>query len=74
MRWKADSIPKEGDTRKRHRFAFFPTLVGDQVVWLERYGIKQKYMATLSFDQDTGTPYPVVMWVEVERYTLDYYY
>lgn len=73
MRWKADSTPKEGDTRNRRKFAWFPTLVGDYIVWLERFGIEEKYMATLAFDTDAKMTYPVVMWVEINRYTLDYY-
>lgn len=74
MRWKADPTPKEGDTRKRNKFAWFPTQIGDEVVWLERYGITEKYMATLGFDSDAKMPYHVLQWVETERYTLAYYY
>jgi hypothetical protein len=30
-------IPQQGDTHTQTRFAFFPTKVGSQIVWLERY-------------------------------------
>lgn len=73
MRWKADSTPMEGEIRNRRKFALFPTLVGDQVVWLERYGIEEKYTMTLGFDSDTKTPYHMLEWVEINRYTLNYY-
>ena len=73
MRWKADQTPKEGDTRERRKFAWFPTLIGEYYVWLERYGITEKYMATLRFDFDTKMPYHVLEWVETEQYTLVYY-
>lgn len=74
MRWKADPAPKEGDTRERRKFAWFPTLIGDEVVWLEQYGIKQRYITTVHIDTDVKVPYPVLEWVVIDRYTLDYYY
>jgi hypothetical protein len=73
MRWKADPTPKEGDIRYRNKFAWFPTQIGNEIVWLERFGIHQKYMQTVRFDSDTKTTYPVMEWVEIDRYTLDYY-
>lgn len=73
MRWKADPTPKEGDTRNRRKFAWFPTPIGDEVVWMERYGIEEKYTMTVALDSDTAFVYPVLEWVEIDRYTLDYY-
>lgn len=73
MRWKADPTPMEGEIRKRCKFAWFPTLVGDHVVWLERFGIEEKYTMSLGFDSDAKMPYHVLEWVEINRYTLDYY-
>lgn len=42
MRWKKKlSKPKKepcvGETRIQHRFAFFPVLIRNEWVWLERY-------------------------------------
>jgi len=73
MRWKADPTPKEGHTRNRKKFAWFPTLIGNEVVWFERYGITEKYTMNVHIDTDAKVPYPVLEWVEIDRYTLDYY-
>ena len=73
MRWKADPTPKEGDTRNRSKFAWFPTQIADEVVWLEQYGIEEKYTMTVRFDEGVKVPCPVLEWVVIDRYTLDYY-
>lgn len=44
MRWKRKPLNvKIGDQRWVQRFAFMPTLVGDEVVWLETYWEMEEY-------------------------------
>jgi hypothetical protein len=57
MRWKVKIPPSAGDVRHVVRFAWFPVLIDDQKVWLE------KYFETLGFFiyNDGGR------WVVLER-------
>ena len=74
MRWKVKQKEWiEGSIRKRKPFAFFPTRVGDQMVWLEQYQITEGLTAVAHFDEG-GHVYPGLQWVELSRETLDYYY
>lgn len=42
MRWKSE-LPKHHEKRKTKVFAFFPTRVGDDIVWLEHYWVEEEY-------------------------------
>lgn len=42
MRWKVKN-PNEGDIRIVRKFAFFPIQADDEIRWLERVTIAQKY-------------------------------
>ena len=74
MRWKANPQPKIGDKREVYKFAWFPTLVGDQVVWLERYCIEQEYKTVARYHSDSDVPVYSNGWEEIRRSTLEYYY
>lgn len=67
MRWnvKRETGPKDGETRTRYVFAWKPTVVDDEVVWLESYAIYERF-----FQPSSGAP---GWWSESERRTLDYY-
>lgn len=43
MKWLHNQTAKIGDTREVVRFAFFPTVCGDYVVWLEKYISIEEY-------------------------------
>lgn len=73
MRWKAAKEPQEGQTREKRKFAWTPIRIGEYVVWLERYGITEKYESRSDFDSDAKIMYTVIEWVEIDRYLLDYY-
>ncbi len=49
MRWNI-SIPKEGDVREHRRFAWFPVTdpFKKQRIWLEFYGVHQRYGRTMT--------------------------
>jgi len=49
--------PKLGDTIIKTKFAFFPTEVGDQTIWLERYNQHYKVEKHYTFWGD--------MWYEI---------
>ena len=73
MRWKIKQQEwVEGSIRKRYRFAWFPTKVGNVMVWLERYVVKEQLKSIAVFDE--GITYAELTWVEFSRDTLDYYY
>jgi hypothetical protein len=65
MRWKIEAPPKEGDWRRRIKFAWFPTQVEDHMVWLETYSIKEHLIAVAVFDE--GIIHPELQWVEYDR-------
>lgn len=75
MRWKIKQRKQkvEGSIRKRQPFAIFPTRIGDVIVWLERYEVKEKLCAVAMFDEG-GYVYPELRWVEISRETITYYY
>lgn len=73
MRWKADRAPKEGDKRLRYKFAWKPIRIGDEMVWLERYGISEMYTRVSLYDELSLIPPFKMQWVIIERCTLDYY-
>jgi hypothetical protein len=63
MRWKTNRPePKPGEERKVWRFAWLPIEVGDQTVWLERYGVIQRRMAGFEGDY----------WVDFDAYLLEW--
>jgi hypothetical protein len=68
MRWKVKSPPKEGDWRRRIKFAWFPTQVEDHVVWLETFAIKEHFIAVAMVDE--GIVHPEMQWVEYDRNLL----
>ncbi len=59
MKWKIKQEPKLGNIRCRRVFAWMPTVVGEYIVWLERYEVKEEYI----MDE----------WVEVDRWDLCWY-
>lgn len=44
MRW---SVPKSGDLKRVSKFAWKPTRVGDEMVWLEFYWVTYEYVQCL---------------------------
>ena len=40
MRW---SLPKVGDVRVERKFAWKPTKIGDEMVWLGFYEVRSRY-------------------------------
>lgn len=73
MRWKVKKKDwKEGATRWKIGFAFpLPIQIRGQMVWFERYWIKQELKSVAVFDE--GTCVSELQWVEIDRDTLDYY-
>jgi hypothetical protein len=74
MRWKIKLPPKApeiGDTRTVRKYAWFPTVVGDCAVWLERYRVTEEYQKNVKIEYDGIFPH--LEWVEIKRETLDYY-
>lgn len=43
MKWHSP-IPRNMDTRVSRRFALLPVQIGSDLVWLERYWLKEKYV------------------------------
>lgn len=73
MRWKHKKKEwKEGDSRKRFPFAFFPTHVGEYMIWLETYVVFEELKVVAKFDD--GVVYSELRWVEISRKVEDYYY
>lgn len=69
MRWKINNpSPKEGNIRRRNKFAFFPTVVGDYRVWLEKYQVTEE--CTKYIDASYGKY--MYTWTEVSRRTLEH--
>lgn len=66
MRWKKPQEPKAGDVRTRRLFAWKPKTIGDVVVWLEFYAIRERYYTPVG-----GNP---GWWSHHETVTLDVYY
>ena len=50
MRWIPNPFPHVDDKRIVIRFALWPTRVGQHRIWLERYGVIQKRIRTVSGD------------------------
>jgi len=65
MRWKCRAEPKEHDRRQVRRFAWLPTRIDDKAVWLERYGVQQRWRVIYS---EFG---PYGIWEDEQRYTLE---
>lgn len=65
MVWKAKLTTQTlrvGDTREITRFAWLPTQLGGDVVWLERYQVKQIYFLTEYADIHANKAYQVHEW------------
>jgi hypothetical protein len=62
MRWKKKVIysPVIGDTRIVNRFAWFPTVVDEYVIWLESYIVIEKYIGNSCFDGKA-------IWIDIKR-------
>ena len=43
MRWSLPKPPTQGDTRTETHFAWLPTKVRNQMIWLERYYVHKRY-------------------------------
>lgn len=54
MRWPRKKNPEDGARRQRSAFAFFPTTIGDTVIWLEHYIIEERYWAVPYRDSGLG--------------------
>ena len=64
MRWKIKNHePLVGDTRTRIAFTWFPTIVYQEVVWLEKIKITERWIQ----DPDIH----VMRWVEIFRETIN---
>ena len=68
MRWKreAPAAPEHNEIRERRVFAWKPKEVGNEVVWLESYGVRERF-----FQPASGNP---GWWSVVSEYTLVHYY
>lgn len=68
MLWKA-RIGKEtnrvGDTREIRPFAWLPKTIDGNVVWLERYQVKQIYWLTEYPDTQISKVYQVYEWKNI---------
>jgi hypothetical protein len=66
MKWKEKvEIPFTGQVRHRRVFAWKRTKVGDYIVWLEFYGIEERFFMSV-----TGNGW----WTQTKKYTLEYMY
>ena len=43
IRWKVKKKPKDTSERTRTTFAFLPTRINDEWIWLEAYRVKEMY-------------------------------
>ncbi len=71
MKWKIKKEPKEGDFRCRRKFAWFPTEVGEYIVWWELYEVKEVYQMVALVDENIV--HGKLEWVEVDRWDLCLY-
>jgi hypothetical protein len=66
MRWKEKlKTPFDGQVRHRKVFAWKKTKVGEYIVWLEFYGVEERYFLAAS-----GTGW----WTRSKKYTLEHMY
>lgn len=67
MKWKAKNKPqiKEGDTRIKKRFLFFPQKLSNEWRWLECALIEQKVMSRTKIMEGSVGCFQVLEWVSV---------
>jgi hypothetical protein len=65
MRWKTPETPKNGEQRTRRVFAWKPTKIGKETVWLEFYAVREQFFVPAG-----GGP---GWWAYRSTETLDYY-
>ena len=66
MKWKEKlKTPFNGQVRHRKVFAWKKTMVGEYIVWLEFYGVEERYFLAAN-----GTGW----WTQSKKYTLEYMY
>ena len=68
MVWKAkfgSQTFRVGDTREVRVFAWLPKTIGDSVVWLEKYQIKQIYWLAEYPDTAVNKAYQVYEWINI---------
>lgn len=61
--------PKFGTTRKRVKFAYFPTLVGTALIWLELFEVLEVWSVdayTVEID-GTAAVFHLGKWVELSK-------
>ena len=63
MRWKAAPEPKEGSTRVREVFLWWPLTIGDETRWLEKTRIAEKREARRHIDYEFGDEYTYLEWM-----------
>lgn len=63
MRWPAtrEKYPQEGNMRTRVKFAWLPIQCGDEVVWLEKYIVKERFDAD-EMEESSWTPIRYSTW------------
>lgn len=45
MRWLKEKVPhQDGDTRWRKEFALIPEGIGEYIIWLEYFWVREKYV------------------------------
>ena len=61
--------PKLGEEREVIKFAYFPTRIGDSIVWLQKYSVLYQFKKTYRFTAGSFNPYPteIIKWVEVSK-------
>lgn len=64
MRWKVEKEPKVNDTRWVKRFAWKPIRIQNEMVWMERYWVKQRY-EKYRYDTDL-----ILKWTDIETETM----
>ena len=74
MRWyKKKEEPLIGSVERKVKFAFFPTLIDNQYVWLERYWVFYKYeVRSLAYQTQYGGGFREVLdWYEDQKALID---
>jgi thiamine pyrophosphate-dependent acetolactate synthase large subunit-like protein len=70
MRWYVKPIPVEGELREVAKFAYFPTKVGNAIIWLETFYAFEEYRKVVD-SIDHGYVDWEFRWVEIRRFLND---
>lgn len=66
MRWALAAEPRIGQLRVRSRFAWLPTVIGANVLWLERFYVTEEVQVTQHWDW-CNQVVDDIEWVEKSR-------